>query len=666
MSSNPEIEKQRILIVDDTIMNIKTIIPYLNAYGFETIVAHSGEEGMEKAFNHLPDLILLDVMMPDLDGFEVCRILKADRTTKNIPIIFMTALDDLEDKIEGFALGAVDYITKPFQQKEVLIRVKTHLKIQAQTKELKRQAIALAQAKEQAEIARQHAEKANQLKNVFLANISYDLRTPLTSILGFSQLMLRSQSLPTEHIENANIIHHSGEYLLHFIDDVLDLSKIEAGLVSYNPKIFSLQHLLNDLEEMFHLKATEKQLQLSIECDPQIGPYIQTDELKLRQILINLLDNALKLTNTGGIYLKASLLTTKTSKITFNTSTTKSGVQQTIQFKIEDTGPGIDPTKLDTLFEPFAQTMDSTQVDHNLALRLPMSHKFIELLGGDITVSSPPPQPRLNPKTIAPHNNGTLFTFNIKVSAIITKEDQTEETTASTNNYAQNHIIALEPNQPHYRILIVDSNAYNRQLFIKLLTPLGFGLKEANTNQQAITIWQTWQPHLIWLDVQASAINGYTVAQQIKTTIKTQQLKIKTAIIALLTNNLAEEKETALSTGCDDVLLKPFQQDNVFDLMHKHIGVRYIYAKDVKHYKPEKEKKLSFESLALKMTALPLKLLTNLENATLKSDMALIDSLLTEIKPYNSILAKELTQLADNFDYDKILTLIQQAKKNYD
>ncbi len=300
-----------VVVVDDTRDNLRLLSNLLTEHGYQVRPVSSGTKALTVTQAQPPDLILLDIMMPGMDGYTVCERLKADERTRDIPIIFISALNETFDKVKGFSCGGVDYITKPFQEEEVLARVKTHLALWKAQKSLEEKNRRLGQlteelqrAKETALQAQHAAETANQAKSVFLANMSHELRTPLNAIIGFSQLMSRSQTVPREHQEHLAIIMRSGEHLLTLINQVLDLSKIEAGKVTLNETEFDLYRLLNDLEDMFALKASKKHLNVLFERTDDVPYRIRTDEVKLRQVLINVLNNAIKFTEKGKVELR--------------------------------------------------------------------------------------------------------------------------------------------------------------------------------------------------------------------------------------------------------------------------------------------------------------------------------------------------------------------------
>ncbi|HBB31595.1 MAG TPA: hybrid sensor histidine kinase/response regulator, partial [Cyanobacteria bacterium UBA9273] len=257
--------------------------------------------------------ILLDIKMPELDGYEVCKRLKSDPQTQNIPVIFLSALDDVWDKVKAFHIGGVDYITKPFQIEEVLARVENQLLIRQLNKQLREQSQQLQVQNQQLQQeiierrkAEAAAEAASKAKSEFVANMSHELRTPLNAILGFTQILNRDPFISAEQRDYLEIINRSGEHLLELIDNVLELSKIEAGKLTLNETSFDFYRFLDALEEMFHIKAEPKGIYLMFKVDPDVPQYIKTDQQKLRGCLINLIGNAIKFTESGSVNLRVS------------------------------------------------------------------------------------------------------------------------------------------------------------------------------------------------------------------------------------------------------------------------------------------------------------------------------------------------------------------------
>jgi CheY-like chemotaxis protein len=454
--------------------------------------------------------------------------------------------------------------------------------------------------------------------------MSHELRTPLNAILGFSQLISRSQSLPSEHQENLGIITRSGEHLLTLINQVLDLSKIEAGRTTLNETSFDIYRLLGDLEDMFQLKAEDKGLQLLFERTPEVPQFVRTDEVKLRQVLINLLNNAIKFTSEGGVSVRV--------RSAIGNEEDSSHYQ--LQFEVEDSGAGIAKEELDSLFEAFMQTRTGQQSSEGTGLGLPIARSFVELMGGEMTVSSQV-------------GHGTLFKFDISVSVVETVQSKSQQPTR--------RVVALGPDQPTYRILIVDDRWDNRQLLIRLLSPLGFELLEATNGQQAVEIWENCSPHIILMDMRMPVMDGYEATKRIKATTKGQA----TAIVAVTASSFEEQRAVILSAGCDDFIRKPFREQDIFDALHKHLGVSFIY--DEPAASPTSTRTEADVLTPDAIAALPPDLLANLHQATIDGDKDLMLTLIDQLRERNEPLANSLAALANNFRYKQLLNLTQPA-----
>ena len=478
--------------------------------------------------------------------------------------------------------------------------------------------------------AKKAAEAANRAKSLFLANMSHELRTPLNAVLGFSQLLNRSKTLSSHDMEYLNTIHRSGEHLLTLINQILDLSTIEAGKLTLKESDLDLYGLLDEMEDMFRIQAVHNQLDFVFERSDKVPRFIQTDPVKLRQVLINLLSNAFKFTQKGGI-------TVRTDVEENNGETLEEeGPSLRLRFEVEDTGTGISPGELTRIFDAFEQTETGRLAKEGAGLGLTISRKFVELMGGHMSVKSE-------------IGRGALFTFDIYV--------KTAQAMVSEVIAPYQRAVSLEPGQPRYRILVVDDNLTNRLLLIRFLETFRFDLQDAEDGQRAVDLYREWHPHLIFMDMRMPVMDGYEATTAIKSADKEKQTKI----IAISASTLKSEQIAILAAGCDGYIAKPFREADIYEAMKKHLGIRWVYedARGPEKGKPS-ENRDDWETL---FSTIPAPLQEKLKDALLRADMGAIDVSIAKIAEQSPRLAVKLQEYAYEFKYESILSLMNGEYK---
>ena len=501
---------------------------------------------------------------------------------------------------------------------------------QTRVEEERKKSLALASAKEV-------AEAASKAKSDFLANMSHELRTPLNAILGFARV-LSQNTAPQQSRERdqLSIILRNGEHLLSLINQVLDLSKIEAGKMTLNETGFDLHRFLGELEKMFALRARQKNLILRFHRNDDLPRYILADEIKLRQILINLLKNAVKFTESGTVSLRSSLVRPEPCPAGSNDHEPIDAAC-TLIIEVEDTGVGIAQEETEAVFEAFEQTESGRRKEEGTGLGLQISRRFARLMGGDIQVKSEP-------------GNGSLFTVEIPV----------RKTDLSTVRVPPplHRITGLTPGQADYRFLIADDQPDNRLLLATLLHRFGFKTREAKDGREAVTLWREWHPHLIWMDMRMPVMDGYEAVRTIRSLERGDQGNT-TRIIAVTAESSGGERSRILSCGCDDMLTKPFEESLVFEVLENHLGIRFIsQPKGAEMTLPPKN-----GSPAGSLSPLPGKWLDLLEKGAAQADFILLSHVVRQIRKYDRSLSTELESMVKSYRYGELLKKIQLDKQ---
>ncbi|XYH97405.1 ATP-binding protein [Sorangium sp. So ce1128] len=481
-------------------------------------------------------------------------------------------------------------------------------------------------AEEEARRARAEAEAASRAKSAFLANMSHELRTPLNSILGFAQLMERDVSLGDRHRENLAVICKSGEHLLGLVNDILEMAKIEAGRMTLAEADFDLHEMLSGLSEMFAVEAQKRGLTLTVEREPDVPQLVLGDEGKLRQVLINLLGNALKFTPRGSVTLRAW------ARRATGAHDGATAGRARVSFEVNDTGRGMAEEELAELFEAFAQTASGRRSREGTGLGLHISRRIVRMMGGDMHVESQ-------------LGRGTTLRFDVRLT--LTDAGGARLGAAPRSR----RVVGLSPGQPRYRVLVVDDRWDVRHCLLKLLDSVGVEVRSATNGLGAVAQWETWSPHLVLLDLRMPLLDGYEAASRIKSSPRGRE----TVVVAMTASAFEQNRTLAAEAGCDDFVSKPFRDADIFNLLTKHLGARFEHEDRPAERRPAPAARSV--DLARAAAELPPSLRKDLRRAATRLDAKAVQAAIEQFRPEDAELAGAVAELARGYRFDSILAL---------
>ena len=728
----------RVLYLEDSAAQRLVLVRMLEEAGL-TVDAHASAESAWADFGARDyDLVLTDIVLEgEMSGLGfINRIRRQPGEKGDVPVLAVTAFDDLSRRIELYMLGVSDYIAKPVVEEELLIRVNgmiTQRRLRqelARNLELSREFASvnrfrtlferspdpiwiiaeqrfvecneaaltllgnadrdavlgrrpdqlsperqpdgqasralseamMAQALERGihrfewvhrrldgsefpvEVTlsrivwhdapalycvwrdisdRKAAESASRAKSSFLANMSHEIRTPMNAVLGFAQLLWRDMGLTDHHREQITAILRSGEHLITIINDILEMARIESGRVSLNPIEFDLHQMLDDIERMFNLRAQSKNLHFKVEKEGNLPRCVLADNTKLRQVIINLLGNAMKFTpDNGTVVLRVN-------------STLEQDKMLCLHVEVQDTGIGISSEDLPRLFKPFFQAEPGRQMAGGTGLGLAISQEFVRLMGGELTVRSS-------------ERTGSVFQFDVSLSL-------GDDALLKSSEKAVQKVVCLKAGQPAYRILIVDDLLMNRVLLERVLVPVGFQIRMAEDGAEAVTLCREWLPHVVLMDLRMPRMDGYEACRLIRsnhgTTVK---------IIVISASAFQENQQQAVEMGADAFMCKPFRPAELYEQIQKLIDVEYEYQelRMVATGNPcaDEDKPLTADDIA----RLPEELVKQLQEATSRADYEQMLALAEKMEACDSLLGNKVRKIIEQFDYQSLKNILSK------
>lgn len=607
----------KVLVVDDRPENLYSMQKLLKKLPVEVITAQSGNEALATLLHHNFFLVLLDVQMPDMDGFEVASLMQDSEIAKGVPIIFVTAISK-EDKFvfEGYDSGAVDYLFKPVQPQILLSKVKIFLELYNQRQSLLEEISRRKETELALKKAKQEAVSANEAKSIFLANMSHEIRTPMNGILGFAQIMKNDKTLADEHRQDVMNILSSGQHLMNLINDILDISKIEAGEMELHFNDFDLKELIYKIETMFRVRCDLKNLEFKIECPPENIIPLNGDDTKILQVLINLVGNAVKFTDRGEVKLKVS-----------------SPDNTHFTFEVSDTGVGIPKENQKNIFNTFQQSAEGIKKG-GTGLGLAISLRQVQLMDSELVVESEP-------------GKGSKFFFTLALSS--------SKKTVEVSEFQAPKLLRLAESCS-LKGLVVDDIATNRNVLSRFLEKIGLSVITAENGKDAVEKVRMEKPDIVFMDIHMPVMNGIEAINIIRQEFSSDLVKLVPITASVLD---LQRKEIEL-LDCDEIISKPFEDEDIYSCLETLSQAQFIYEDAI-----TSPKRLSRSSMDLESIKLPEDLYQRLHMAASNYNITDFNRAFGDLEKQGGEgqeLASFLKKYLDQYDMTSILKSLEKVK----